>query len=48
LGKNKLRISFLLDIDSNVIQKKYSDGLKNQKLSVTILDDLSVDQLIKF
>jgi len=38
----------LLNIDSNVIQKKYSDGLQNQKLSVVILEDLNVDQLIKF
>ena len=45
--KHKLSISDLLGIDSNVIQK-YSDGLQNQKLSVTILDDLNVDQLIKF
>jgi len=46
--KHKSSISNLLNIDINVIQKKYSDGLKNQKLSVTILDDLNVDQLIKF
>jgi len=46
--KNKSSISKLLNIDSNEIQKKYSDGLKNQNLSVTILDDLNVDQLIKF
>ena len=46
--KHKLSISDLLNIDSNLIQKKYFDGLKNQKLSVTILDDLNVDQLIKF
>jgi len=45
--KHKLSISNLLNIDSNVIQKKYSDGLKNQKLSVIIRDDLNVDQLIK-
>ena len=38
----------MLNIDSNVIQKKCSDGLKNQKLSVIIRDDLNVDQLIKF
>ena len=37
----------MLNLDSNLIQK-YTDGLKNQKLSVTIHDDLSVDQLIKF
>ena len=46
--KHKLNISNLLNIDRNVIQKKYADGLKNQKLSVIILDDLNVDQLIKF
>jgi len=46
--KHKSNISNLLKIDSNIIQKKYSDGLKNQNLSVTILDDLNVDQLIKF
>ncbi|MBO6971286.1 MAG: penicillin-binding protein 2 [Prochlorococcus marinus CUG1431] len=46
--KHKSSISNLLNIDSNSIQKKFSDGIKNQKLSVTILDDLNVDQLIKF
>jgi len=46
--KHKLSISDLLNLDSNVIQKKYFDGKKNQKLSVTILDDLNVEQLIKF
>ena len=45
--RQKSSISNLLNIDSNVIQKKYSYGLKHQKLSVTILDDLDVDQLIK-
>ncbi len=45
---HKSSISNLLNIDSNIIQKKYSDGLKNQKLSVIILEDLNVDQLIKF
>ena len=38
----------MLNINSNEIQKKYADGLKNQKLSIIILDDLNVDQLIKF
>jgi len=46
--KQKLSISNLFNIDSNDIQKKYSDGLKNQKLTATIVDDLNVDQLIKF
>jgi penicillin-binding protein 2 len=46
--KHKLSISNLLNIDTNLIQRKYSDGLKNQNLSVTIIDDLNVEQLIKF
>jgi len=46
--KHKLSISDLLNVDSNLIQDKYFAGLKNQKLSVTILDDLKVNQLIKF
>ena len=46
--KHKLRISELLKIDSDLIQKKFINGLKNQKLSVTILDNLNEDQLIKF
>ena len=45
---HKLIISNLLNIDKNLIQTKYFDGLKNQKLAVTIIDDLKVDQLIKF
>ncbi len=46
--KHKSSISDLLNLDSNEIQKEYFDGKKNQKLSVTILDNLNVDQLIKF
>ena len=46
--KHKLIISDLLNIDKNFIQTKYFEGLKNQKLAVTIIDDLSVEQLIKF
>jgi len=46
--KHKSTISDLLNIDQNLIQKKYFDGLKNQKLAVNIIDDLNVEQLIKF
>jgi len=46
--EHKLSISDLLGIDSNVIQKKYIAGLKNQKLAVIIHNDLNVDQIIKF
>jgi len=46
--KHKLSISDLLNVDSNLIEKKYFAGLKNKQLSVTILDDLDEDQIIKF
>ena len=46
--KQKSNISDLLSLDSKLIQTKYFEGLKNQQLSVTILDDLDQDQLIKF
>jgi len=46
--KHKSSLSDLLNVDSSEMQKKYFDGLKNKKLSVTIISDLDVDQLIKF
>ncbi len=46
--KYKIGISDLLNVDNDLIQTKYLDSLKNQKLSVTILEDLNIDQLIKF
>ncbi|MDC3146990.1 penicillin-binding protein 2 [Prochlorococcus sp. AH-716-I09] len=46
--KHKSSISDLLNIDINEIQNIYFEGLKNQKLLVTIIDDLNIDQLIKF
>ncbi len=46
--KYKSKISILLDIPSNSLQKKYSEGLKNKNFSITLLDDLTVEQVIKF
>ena len=46
--RHKFIISDLLNVDINIIQKKYLDGLKNKKLAVIIIDDLNEDQLIKF
>ncbi len=46
--KYKSKISSLLKISSDSLQKKYSDGLKNRKFSITLLDDLTVDQVVKF
>ena len=45
---HRLKISELLNLDADLIQKKYLNALKSQKLSEIILDDLKVDQLIKF
>ena len=44
----KSKISTLLNISSDVLQKKYSYGLKNNKFSITLMDDLKEDQIIKF
>ncbi|MDC3019590.1 penicillin-binding protein 2 [Prochlorococcus sp. AH-736-E15] len=45
---HKFAISDLLNVDMQLIQEKYIDGFRNQKLSLTIIDDLNADQLIKF
>ena len=44
----KLKISKLLNISSDSLQKKYLNGLNNNKFSITLLNDLKVDQVIKF
>ncbi|MDC3073218.1 penicillin-binding protein 2 [Prochlorococcus sp. AH-716-O13] len=46
--KYKSKISKLFNISSDPLQKKYLDGLKNKNFSITLLDDLKVDQVIKF
>ena len=46
--KYKPIISSIFNISSNALQKKYSDGLKNKSYAITLLDDLKVDQIIKF
>ena len=38
---HKFAISDLLNVDIQLIQEKYIDGLRNQKLSLTIIDDWS-------
>ena len=45
---HKSKISKLFNISADSFQKKYSDGLKNNNFSITLLDDLKVDQVIKF
>ncbi len=46
--KYKSLLSQILSISADSLQKKYSDGLKNKQYSITLLEDLTVNQLIKF
>ena len=46
--KYKSKLSILLDTRSELLQKRFVDGLKYNDLSITLLDDLTVDQIIKF
>ena len=43
----KNKISSLLEIEPDVLQRKYLYGLKQNKFSINLLDDLSVEQVIK-
>ncbi len=45
--KYKNKISSLLEIEPDVLQRKYLYGLKQNKFSINLLDDLSVEQVIK-
>ena len=46
--KYKSKISIFLDIPSDTLQKKYIYGLKDKNFSITLFDDLTIDQVIKF
>jgi len=46
--EQSLIISDLLGLNINELEQKYSLGLKQQKFSVVIVDNLSIDQIIKF
>ena len=46
--KNRFVISELFNVDREVLQEKFLDGLEKQNLSITLLDDISVKQVIKF
>jgi len=46
--KYQLDISNIFDEDINILQQKYFDGLKKRKLSVTLIEDLNVEEVIKF
>ncbi len=46
--KYKSILSKIFNISSDSLQRKFSDGLKNKSFFITLLDDLKVDQIIKF
>ena len=46
--KYKFKLSNLLDFNVADLNKKYFDGLRNNNLSITLLNDLNIDQVIKF
>ncbi len=45
--KYKFKISELLNLDTDLLQSKYLAGLNNNKFSITLVEDLSIDQVIK-
>ncbi len=46
--KYKSKISILLEIPTDLLQQKYANGLKNNKYSITLFDNLTINQVIKF
>ena len=47
-NKYKYGISNLLNLDTEKLDLKYKNGLKNRKYSITLVNNLTVDQIIKF
>ena len=41
-------LSTLLQVNADTLQTRYDKGLKNQKYSIKLIDNLSIDDLIKF
>ena len=41
-------LSTLLQVNADTLQTRYDNGLKNQKYSIKLIDNLSIDDLIKF
>ena len=44
----KYLLSTLLQVKSETLQNRYEKGLKQQKYSIKLIDDLSIEDLIKF
>ena len=47
-NKYKFGISNLLNLDTEKLDLKYKNGLKNREYSITLVNNLTVDQIIKF
>ena len=43
----KSSLSTLLNIESDKLQKRYIEGLKDNQFSITLLEDLTIDKIIK-
>jgi len=46
--KYKYSLAGLLEVSADDLQNKYEKGLEEQKYSITLLDNVSIDNLIKF
>ena len=44
----KYLLSTLFQVQSDTLQTRYDNGLKQQKYSIKLIDNLSIDDLIKF
>ncbi len=47
-NRYKFGISNLLNLDTEKLDLKYKNGLKNREYSITLVNNLTVDQIIKF
>ncbi len=47
-GKNALLLSDVLDIDYQQLNLRFKEGLKDNRLSITLVSNMSTEQIIKF
>ena len=46
--KYEFEIAKLFDVDISALKEKYFEGIKNQNLSITLIDDINIAQVIRF
>ena len=44
----KMTISRIIEISPEILEKRYIEGLENKNFSITLVDDLTIDKVIKF